>query len=100
MSPRLRLALALVALAAGLVNLALVLGAGDARPRSIAYLLIPIVGVSWSFVAAGLVAWSRRPENRTGVLMVAVGLAYACRGCDWSGRHWGSRSISSWRPCR
>jgi hypothetical protein len=80
MSPRLRLALALVALAAGLVNLALVLGAGDARPRSIAYLLIPIVGVSWSFVAAGLVAWSRRPENRTGVLMVAVGLAYALPG--------------------
>jgi hypothetical protein len=80
MSPRLRLALALVALAAGLVNLALVLGAGDTRPRPLPYLLIAIIGVSWSFVAAGLVAWSRRPDNRTGALMVAVGLAYALPG--------------------
>jgi hypothetical protein len=80
MSRRLRLVLALAALAAGLVNLALILRAGDARPRSLAYLLIAIIGVSWSFVAAGLVAWSRRPENRTGALMVAVGLAFALPG--------------------
>ncbi len=30
----------------------------------------------WSFVAAGLVAWSRRPGNNTGRLMVAVGFAW------------------------
>ena len=36
--------------------------------------------MSWSFVAAGLVAWSRRPDNRTGALMVAVGLAFALNG--------------------
>ena len=77
---RLRIALALTALAAGLVNLALIAQAGDARPRSVLYLLIAIVGVSWSFVAAGLVAWRRRPDNRTGALMVAVGLAYAVLG--------------------
>jgi uncharacterized membrane protein YidH (DUF202 family) len=53
----LRLALALLALAAGLVNLALIVRAGDAPPRSHIYLVIVIVGVSWSFVAAGLVAW-------------------------------------------
>jgi signal transduction histidine kinase len=80
MSPRLRLALALVALAAGLVNLALALKVGDAGPRPLAYLLIAIIGVSWSFVAAGLLAWSRRPDNRTGALMVAVGLASALPG--------------------
>jgi hypothetical protein len=77
---RLRLALALVALAAGLVNLALIVRADDARPRSLLYLLIAIVGVSWSFVVAGLVAWSRRPANRTGALMVAVGLAFSLNG--------------------
>ena len=77
---RLRLALALVALAAGLVNLALIVRAGDAPPRSPLYLVIAIVGVSWSFVAAGLVAWRRRPDNHTGALMVAVGLAYALPG--------------------
>jgi signal transduction histidine kinase len=76
----LRLALALAALAAGLVNLALIVRAGDAPPRSLLYLVIAIVGVSWSFVAAGLVAWRRRPDNHTGALMVAVGLAYALPG--------------------
>jgi len=76
----LRLALALAALAAGLVNLALIVRAGDAPPRSLIYLVIAIVGVSWSFVAAGLVAWRRRPDNHTGALMVAVGLAYALLG--------------------
>ncbi len=29
--------------------------------------------VSMSFVVAGLIGWTRRPQNRTGVLMVAVG---------------------------
>jgi signal transduction histidine kinase len=80
MKPRLRLALALAALAGGLVNLALLLRTGHGRPEPLAYLLVAIIGVSWSFVAAGLAAWSRRPENRTGALMVAVGLAYALNG--------------------
>jgi signal transduction histidine kinase len=79
MNPRLRLALAVGALVAGLVNAALLVRADD-RPRSLAYLLIAVVGVSWSFVGAGLVAWTRRPTNRTGALMVAVGLSYALFG--------------------
>jgi signal transduction histidine kinase len=79
MNPRLRLALAFVALGAGLVNAALLVRADD-RPRSLAYLLITVVGVSWSFVGAGLVAWTRRPTNRTGALMLAVGLSYALIG--------------------
>jgi hypothetical protein len=76
MNPRLGLALALAALAGGLVNLALLLRTGHGRPEPLAYLLLVIAGVSWSFVGAGLVAWSRRPANRTGALMVAVGLAF------------------------
>jgi signal transduction histidine kinase len=79
MNPRLRLALAFVALVAGLVNAVLLVRADD-RPRSLAYLLITVVGVSWSFVGAGLVAWTRRPTNRTGALMLAVGLSYALIG--------------------
>jgi signal transduction histidine kinase len=85
MSSRLRLALILTALVAGLVNVALLLRAGDDRPESLTYLLITIIGVGWSFVGAGLVAWSRRPENRTGALMVAVGLAYLLNGLLFSG---------------
>jgi len=80
MNPRLRLALALAALAGGLVNLALLLRTGHGRPEPLAFLLLVIVGVSWSFVGAGLVAWSRRPANRTGALMVAVGLAFSLNG--------------------
>jgi signal transduction histidine kinase len=80
MSPRLRLALALTALAAGLVNLALLLRAGPDRPGPLPYGLVLLLGVSWSFVAAGLVAWSRRPDNRTGALMVAVGFAFSLNG--------------------
>jgi signal transduction histidine kinase len=80
MSRRLRLAITLAALAAGLVNLVLLVRAGPDRPRPLAYLLIVAIGVSWSFVGAGLVAWARRPANRTGVLMVSVGLSYALYG--------------------
>jgi PAS domain S-box-containing protein len=29
--------------------------------------------VSWSFILAGLIGWTRRPQNKTGMLMVAVG---------------------------
>jgi len=89
----LRLALALAALAAGLVNLALIARAGDTPPRSLLYLVIAIVGVSWSFVAAGLVAWQRRPDNHTGALMVAVGWPTPCPDCDWSSRRPGTRCI-------
>ncbi|MGH3033889.1 MAG: PAS domain S-box protein, partial [Gaiellaceae bacterium] len=32
--------------------------------------------VVWAFIITGLVAWSRRPENRFGVLMAAVGLTW------------------------
>ena len=92
MNPRLRLDLAFVALGAGLVNAALLVRADD-RPRSLAYLLITVVGVSWSFVGAGLVAWTRRPTNRTGALMLAVGLSYAARQSR-------SRSGTSCGPCQ
>jgi signal transduction histidine kinase len=85
MNPRLRLAIALAALAGGLVNLALLLGSGHGRPEPLVFLLLVIVGVSWSFVAAGLLAWSRRPANRTGALMVAVGLAFALNGLSLIG---------------
>jgi len=32
--------------------------------------------VGWSFAGSGLYAWSRRPENRLGPLMTAVGCTY------------------------
>ena len=32
--------------------------------------------IGWSFIGAGLFAWWRRPDNRFGVLMTAVGFAF------------------------
>jgi signal transduction histidine kinase len=40
---------------------------------------LAIVAVAWAFVVAGLVAWSRRPANRLGPLMLAAGLALLLR---------------------
>jgi signal transduction histidine kinase len=35
-----------------------------------------VLFVGWSFVASGIVAWTRRPENHVGALMLAVGLMW------------------------
>jgi DNA-binding CsgD family transcriptional regulator len=43
------------------------------------------VAIGWSFVAAGLVAWTRRPENRMGLLMTLTGIAWFGRDFDWFG---------------
>jgi PAS domain S-box-containing protein len=34
------------------------------------------LAVVWAFVIAGLIAWRRRPGNRTGLLMIAIGFAW------------------------
>jgi signal transduction histidine kinase len=67
---RARTALALVALAAG-IAVALVVAHEDKET-----LLGGVLGVAigWSFVASGLVAWARRPENALGRVMVFAGL--------------------------
>ncbi len=80
MSPRLRRISLLAALAAGLADVALVLLFRRGAPSQIAYELIRDVGVSGSFVAAGIVAGARRPENPTGALMVVFGLAWSLHG--------------------
>ena len=67
----------------GLWTLALLLAAGatvliftsehEDSPWATFALALP---VGLAFVAAGLIAWSRRPENRTGILMAAVGFTW------------------------
>ena len=41
-------------------------------------LLVGLTG--WSFIAAGLIARARRPRNRTGLLMIAVGFSFFLAG--------------------
>ena len=59
------------AIAAGALGVALTLTSNheDHPLRTIALGLF----VGWSFVFAGLIGWTRRPDARTGMLMVAVG---------------------------
>ncbi len=45
---------------------------------------LAIVAVGWSFLLAGLVAWSRRAGNRVGPLMIAAGFALLFRQLRYS----------------
>ena len=73
-SARVWLTVGPVALAAGAGALALVLTSSHEQNA----VLTSILGLSvgWSFVVAGLIAQTRRPENRTGVLLIVVGLTF------------------------
>ena len=63
-----------LALAAGGGALALVLTSGHEENEILTSILGLLVG--WSFVVAGLIARTRRPENRTGILMLVVGFTF------------------------
>jgi len=67
------IALGIVALQAQIDNL------GSPTDRALATVL-----VGWSYLVAGLIAWSRRPSNRLGVLMVAAGFALLLRQLRYS----------------
>src|SRR3954451_18871941 len=62
------------ALLAGVAVAALELRSDHQEARAVWAIFAPAVG--WSFVGTGLYAWRRRPENRTGALMVRLGLAW------------------------
>jgi len=82
----LRRALGLVAIegfVVGLVALAIILSSDHIEDQAVNATLGVFLG--WSFIGAGLYAWWRRPDNRFGVLMTAVGFAYflsALTGAD------------------
>ena len=71
---------ATLAIAAAAVSLGLALAAGSRAPTQV--FLMEWVAVP--YVAAGVIAWWRRPESRLGPLMVAGGLASAFSGWQLS----------------
>jgi peptidoglycan/LPS O-acetylase OafA/YrhL len=81
-------AIAAAALAAGAAVIALVLATDHKDATTVWAIFGPAVG--WSFVGTGLYAARRRPESRTGRLMIALGLA--CSSRRWSSR---TRSCST-----
>ncbi len=58
---------------------ALVWGGYEVPPDLLAPTLVLHLAVAWSFVGVGLVAWRRRPDSRTGLLMVVLGFAWLAR---------------------
>jgi PAS domain S-box-containing protein len=69
-----RVLLGLAGLAAGIALVAVTIHSDHAdTPVAQAVLGLLIV---WSFVGCGLLGWARRPDNRVGPLMVAVGFSW------------------------
>jgi signal transduction histidine kinase len=64
----------LAALACGAGVAALVVSSDLEDAEAVWAIFAPLVG--WSFVGTGLYAWRRRPESRTGALMVLLGFAW------------------------
>jgi PAS domain S-box-containing protein len=71
------LALALAGATAGVVV------TGGRVDHLVTELGLPML-VGLTFVAVGLVSWSRTPANRTGALMTAVGFCWYLGGLNWS----------------
>jgi signal transduction histidine kinase len=68
------LGLAALALALGGVSIALIVNSDHTDARALAAVLIPLAG--WGFAGTGLYAWYRRPANRTGPLLTAIGFTW------------------------
>ena len=79
--PRARVCLSLAALgvAAGISAIALAIW----EPGELTLPVVVHVAIGWSFLAAGVVAWERRPEDRTGLLMMLTGVVWFGRDLDW-----------------
>jgi PAS domain S-box-containing protein len=71
---RLWLIVGLSAVAAGVAGIALILTSNHAGNQIANGVLIPLIG--WSYVLCGLVAWTRRPENGTGKILVLIGFSW------------------------
>jgi signal transduction histidine kinase len=69
------LALGAVGFVAGAVPLALALAEPQGHQRTLLAVFGPLTG--WAFIGTGIFAWLRRPDNRVGALMTALGFA-AC----------------------
>jgi signal transduction histidine kinase len=83
------IALGLVASLVGIGMLTLILGSAQTHTggafASHGLYAAFVLAIGWGFIAAGLYAWARRPENNVGPLMSAVGFAWLLQGLATSG---------------
>jgi signal transduction histidine kinase len=88
-SPQLRRALAGIGVAGAVVCAVLLVLAIDSvggHHRDLIAIFGPIIGAA--FIGTGIAAWLRRPENRFGALMVAVGFTYCLSGLIVTTESW------------
>jgi signal transduction histidine kinase len=78
--------LAIAGVAIWLVELPMILSSDHVGLRGL-YAAVGLF-VGWSFIGTGLFAWWRRPANRSGALMVAVGFAFFFKGIEASNNSW------------
>src|SRR5215216_2591157 len=71
-------ALGAVGFVAGAVPLVLALAEEGGHQRELIAVTGPLIG--WAFIGTGVFAWSRRPENRFGALMTAIGFSACIAG--------------------
>jgi signal transduction histidine kinase len=79
-------AVVLAALVCGAGVVALVLTSDNQDAKVVWAALGP--AVLWSFVGTGLYAWRRRPESRTGGLMVLLGFAWSLAALVFANSRW------------
>jgi PAS domain S-box-containing protein len=72
---RLLVASGAIAFAAAALSLVAMLGSRHLRPSAVEIAVDLVVALS--FAATGLIAWSRRPENNTGRLLLAVSFTWS-----------------------
>jgi signal transduction histidine kinase len=78
--------LGLAGVVASAVPLALAIHSVGGHHRDLIAIFGPIIG--GAFIGTGLLAWQRRPDNRFGALMVALGYAYCLSGLIVSTEPW------------
>jgi signal transduction histidine kinase len=76
---RARVAALLVGIALGVLGIVIPL---TVRPRAVRYIPLDLP-LGWSFLFAGALAWWRRPDNRTGLIMMATGVVWFGHSFDW-----------------
>jgi signal transduction histidine kinase len=80
------LGLGAVGFVSGAVPLALALENEGGHQRELIAITGPIIG--WAFIGTGIYAWLRRPDNRFGALMTAVGFSACLAGLRVSTESW------------
>ena len=75
-------AIVLAALLCGAAVLVLLAASDHQGAKAVWAIFGPAIG--WSFIGVGLYAWRRRPESRTGALMVLLGFAWFLSGLNFA----------------